>query len=199
MNLHYRLIIILSSYATTVVVGAACQACMFSAPVAISRQKDQLQQNVPLTSKSRGAGLMPYGFLAARHIMKNRVRPWMVLQSQRSDDDGDNEEGASSEKNGDFLLNNKDDKKEKEEDKNLVSGAAINAIRFYKYWISPLLPPACRFVPTCSQYGVQAIEEHGPAKGAVLTSWRLLRCSPFGGRGYDPPKWPPVAYNYGSY
>ena len=50
-----------------------------------------------------------------------------------------------------------------------------------------------------TKLGVQAIQEFGPAKGGILTAWRLLRCSPFGGRGYDPPKWPPVPYNYGSY
>lgn len=50
------------------------------------------------------------------------------------------------------------------------------------------IPLACRFQPTCSQYGVQAIEEFGPEKGVILTAWRILRCTPFGGRGYDPPK-----------
>ena len=80
-----------------------------------------------------------------------------------------------------------------------VTAAMVASIGFYKKFISPLLPPACRFLPTCSQYGVQAIEQFGPTKGAILTAWRLLRCSPIGGRGYDPPKWPPVAYNYGSY
>lgn len=81
----------------------------------------------------------------------------------------------------------------------VMSGSMIMAIGFYKQWISPLLPPACRFLPTCSQYGVQAIKEFGPTKGVILTAWRLARCTPFGGRGYDPPIWPPVQYNYGSY
>jgi uncharacterized protein len=80
-----------------------------------------------------------------------------------------------------------------------VSTSMIVAIGFYKNFISPLLPPACRFVPTCSQYGVQAIKEFGPTKGSVLIAWRLLRCSPFGGKGYDPPRWPPVSYTYGSW
>ncbi|CAB9509442.1 membrane protein insertion efficiency factor [Seminavis robusta] len=80
-----------------------------------------------------------------------------------------------------------------------VSDSMISALGFYKSFISPLLPPACRFVPTCSQYGVQAIKEFGPGKGAVLISWRLLRCSPFGGKGFDPPQWPPVSYTYGSW
>ena len=75
-----------------------------------------------------------------------------------------------------------------------LSLGMVSAIGFYKQFISPLLPPACRFLPTCSQYGVQAIKEFGPAKGGILTGWRILRCSPFGGKGYDPPRWPPVSY-----
>lgn len=85
------------------------------------------------------------------------------------------------------------------EEVDATSSAMIATIGVYKNFISPLLPPACRFVPTCSQYGVQAIEKYGPGKGVILTSWRLLRCSPFGGKGYDPPKWPPVSYTYSSY
>ena len=81
----------------------------------------------------------------------------------------------------------------------VLSTGMISSIGFYKNFISPLLPPACRFVPTCSRYGVLAIEEFGPAKGAILIAWRLLRCSPIGGKGYDPPKWPPVPYTYSSY
>jgi uncharacterized protein len=73
------------------------------------------------------------------------------------------------------------------------------AIGFYKKVISPLLPPACRFVPTCSTYGVQAIKEFGPTKGIILIAWRILRCTPIGGKGYDPPTWPPVFYTFSSY
>ncbi|KAL7581686.1 hypothetical protein ACA910_022231 [Epithemia clementina (nom. ined.)] len=80
-----------------------------------------------------------------------------------------------------------------------LSTGMVASIEFYKQFISPLLPPACRFVPTCSRYGVQAIQEFGPGKGAILIAWRLLRCSPVGGKGYDPPKWPPVPYTYSSY
>jgi putative membrane protein insertion efficiency factor len=95
--------------------------------------------------------------------------------------------------------NEYDDEEEKGTGTKPVTSAMVATIGIYKNLISPLLPPACRFLPTCSAYGVQAIEEFGPSKGGVLTVWRILRCSPFGGRGYDPPKWPPVAYNYGSY
>ena len=82
---------------------------------------------------------------------------------------------------------------------NPLSQTMVASIGFYKSYISPLLPPACRFLPTCSQYGVEAIEKFGPLKGGILTTWRILRCSPLGGRGYDPPRWPPVFYTYGSY
>mmetsp|Transcript_30169 Transcript_30169/g.65099 ORF Transcript_30169/g.65099 Transcript_30169/m.65099 type:complete len:251 (-) Transcript_30169:1387-2139(-) len=85
------------------------------------------------------------------------------------------------------------------DEEEIMSTGMIMAIGFYKEWISPLLPPACRFLPTCSQYGAQAIKQFGPQKGLILTAWRLARCSPFGGRGYDPPVWPPVAYTHGSY
>jgi putative membrane protein insertion efficiency factor len=56
-----------------------------------------------------------------------------------------------------------------------VSVGMVGAIGVYKNFISPLLPPACRFLPTCSQYGVQTIEEFGPEKGVALIAWRLLR------------------------
>lgn len=59
-------------------------------------------------------------------------------------------------------------------------------IRFYQYCISPLLPPTCRFTPTCSQYAVDALKKHGPVYGLWLTAKRLLRCHPWGGSGYDP-------------
>ncbi len=57
---------------------------------------------------------------------------------------------------------------------------------FYRLCISPLLPPSCRFTPTCSQYAVEAIKKHGPFKGGKLAIRRILRCHPWGGSGYDP-------------
>ncbi len=62
----------------------------------------------------------------------------------------------------------------------------ILPIRFYQKYISPLKPPTCRFTPTCSQYAIQAIRKHGPFKGLALAVWRILRCNPWGGSGYDP-------------
>ena len=59
-------------------------------------------------------------------------------------------------------------------------------ILFYQRCISPLTPPSCRFTPTCSQYAKEAIIKHGPIKGLGLAIWRILRCNPWGGSGYDP-------------
>ena len=59
-------------------------------------------------------------------------------------------------------------------------------IRFYQLAISPLLGPSCRFIPTCSEYARQALMKHGPIKGLYLAIWRILRCNPWGGSGYDP-------------
>ena len=63
---------------------------------------------------------------------------------------------------------------------------AILPLRFYKCWISPLLPSACRFHPTCSEYMVQAIEKHGIARGIAKGLWRLLKCHPLHEGGFDP-------------
>jgi uncharacterized protein len=60
------------------------------------------------------------------------------------------------------------------------------AVRGYQLLVSPFLPPACRFLPTCSEYAVEAIQRHGAGHGAILTLLRLARCHPWGGSGYDP-------------
>ncbi|HSJ33208.1 MAG TPA: membrane protein insertion efficiency factor YidD [Longimicrobiales bacterium] len=59
-------------------------------------------------------------------------------------------------------------------------------IRGYQRGISPFLPPACRYTPTCSEYAAEAIRRHGSARGSLLAARRLLRCHPWGGSGYDP-------------
>lgn len=76
--------------------------------------------------------------------------------------------------------------------KKLLSTLLVWPIRFYKACISPMLPPSCRYVPTCSQYAIDAIQIHGPLKGLWLATRRLLSCHPWGGSGYDPvpPKFP---------
>ena len=64
--------------------------------------------------------------------------------------------------------------------------ALVLPIRFYQRCVSPYTPPSCRFTPTCSEYAKQAFIKHGPVKGLALAIWRLLRCNPWGGSGYDP-------------
>mgnify|MGYP001491116022 FL=1 len=68
----------------------------------------------------------------------------------------------------------------------MVARVLLALIGVYRGWISPMLPPSCRFTPTCSAYAAEAIERYGAAKGTWLALRRLLRCHPFGGSGYDP-------------
>ena len=65
--------------------------------------------------------------------------------------------------------------------------AVVALLRAYKRWLSPLLPSACRFSPTCSEYGQIALRSHGLVAGSWLTVGRLLRCQPLGRGGIDPP------------
>ncbi|HTC92920.1 MAG TPA: membrane protein insertion efficiency factor YidD [Terriglobales bacterium] len=62
-------------------------------------------------------------------------------------------------------------------------------LRFYKRMVSPMLPGACRFVPTCSEYAAEAVEHHGAFRGSAMALWRLLRCQPLARGGYDPVPW----------
>ena len=59
-------------------------------------------------------------------------------------------------------------------------------VRLYKKFISPALPPACRFTPTCSEYAIEAFTKRGFFAGSILTVWRILRCNPFCAGGFDP-------------
>ena len=70
--------------------------------------------------------------------------------------------------------------------KSVISGILIFFIQCYRAIISPVLPPACRFYPTCSQYAAEAVRKHGPFKGSALAAKRLLKCHPLHGGGYDP-------------
>lgn len=62
----------------------------------------------------------------------------------------------------------------------------ILPIRVYQRLISPLLPPTCRYTPTCSEYSIQALKKYGPFKGSWLAIKRIVSCHPWGGHGYDP-------------
>ncbi len=69
---------------------------------------------------------------------------------------------------------------------NAPKRAAMGAVRAYQRYISPLLPSACIYYPTCSQYAVEAIEKYGVLKGCWLAAGRILRCNPLRVGGYDP-------------
>lgn len=62
----------------------------------------------------------------------------------------------------------------------------LKTIRFYQRFMSPMMTPACRYVPSCSHYGYEAIERYGVVKGGRLTIARIARCNPFHAGGYDP-------------
>lgn len=66
--------------------------------------------------------------------------------------------------------------------------AVLSLLELYKAFVSPFLPPACRFEPTCSEYTRQAVEKYGAMKGSWLGIKRILRCQPFSKGGYDPVK-----------
>jgi putative membrane protein insertion efficiency factor len=70
--------------------------------------------------------------------------------------------------------------------RNLAQIAVLQLLRAYKWAISPMFPPACRYVPTCSEYAMEAVERYGALRGGWMALVRLLRCHPFVKGGYDP-------------
>jgi putative membrane protein insertion efficiency factor len=70
--------------------------------------------------------------------------------------------------------------------KNILGKLFIIIIKFYQYFVSPYFPASCRFTPTCSVYGIEALKKYGPFKGGLITIKRILSCNPWGGSGYDP-------------
>ena len=73
--------------------------------------------------------------------------------------------------------------------KNVPRRILIILVRAYQVLLSPLSPGVCRYIPSCSQYAIEALDKYGAIKGCILVAWRLLRCHPWGSRGYDPPRW----------
>ncbi|KFK38321.1 hypothetical protein AALP_AA3G098700 [Arabis alpina] len=86
-------------------------------------------------------------------------------------------------------LSNSESPQDEEEIDSVGVKAALAMLRFYKREISPVLPRSCRYVPTCSEYSMEAYKKYGVLKGTLLTTWRLCRCNPLGGSGFDPPRW----------
>ena len=62
----------------------------------------------------------------------------------------------------------------------------IFIIKFYRRYLSPLKSTKCPYIPTCSQYGLEAVEKYGTVKGGAMAAWRIIRCNPFSKGGYDP-------------
>ena len=69
-----------------------------------------------------------------------------------------------------------------------MRAVVLAPIRFYSRFVSPALPPRCRYHPSCSAYAVGAVERYGILRGLVLAVWRVLRCNPWSHGGYDPPE-----------
>jgi len=67
-----------------------------------------------------------------------------------------------------------------------MTAVALWILRAYKRWFSPAFPPSCRYVPTCSEYAMEAVERFGVLRGGWMAAMRLLRCHPFVKGGYDP-------------
>ncbi len=68
----------------------------------------------------------------------------------------------------------------------MMRRVGIFLVRCYQACLSPLIPPCCRFEPTCSNYAIEAFRKKGFLRGALLTAWRILRCNPWSKGGYDP-------------
>jgi putative membrane protein insertion efficiency factor len=69
----------------------------------------------------------------------------------------------------------------------LLSAFLVGGVRCYQICLRPLLPPLCKFHPSCSEYTIQAIRQYGPISGAFRGAWRICRCNPWNPGGYDPP------------
>jgi putative membrane protein insertion efficiency factor len=67
----------------------------------------------------------------------------------------------------------------------ISQNVVLALLRAYRWAVSPLLPPACRYVPTCSEYAMEAVERYGAIRGSAMAAWRVLRCHPFTRGGVD--------------
>lgn len=70
--------------------------------------------------------------------------------------------------------------------KKIITEILLLPVYFYRVAISPILPPSCRYTPTCSRYTIEALKKHGPIRGSWLSIKRIVSCNPWGGSGYDP-------------
>ena len=114
-------------------------------------------------------------------------------EDDESDEKEEEEEGNSSSSSSSSSSDSDKSSKEenKQQEKDILVQLSISLIDFYRNELSPFMPKSCRFIPSCSNYAFEAYTKYGAGKGFILTAWRIARCNPFGGRGYDPPRWPP--------
>ena len=68
----------------------------------------------------------------------------------------------------------------------MIKKIMIAMIKFYRKYISPMKSTKCPYIPTCSEYGLEAVEKYGAVKGGAMAAWRILRCNPLSSGGYDP-------------
>ena len=113
----------------------------------------------------------------------------LASSSGRNEDDESDEKKEEEEGNSSSSSSSKEENKQQEKD--ILVQLSLSLIDFYRNELSPFMPKSCRFIPSCSNYAFEAYTKYGAGKGFILTAWRIARCNPFGGRGYDPPRWPP--------
>ena len=113
-------------------------------------------------------------------------------EKKEEEEEEEEEEGNISSSSSSSSDSDKSSKEEnKKQEKDILVQLSLSLIDFYRNELSPFMPKSCRFIPSCSNYAFEAYTKYGAGKGFILTAWRIARCNPFGGRGYDPPRWPP--------
>ena len=110
-------------------------------------------------------------------------------KKEEEEEEGNSSSSSSSSSSSDSDKSSEEENKQQEKD--ILVQLSLSLIDFYRNELSPFMPKSCRFIPSCSNYAFEAYTKYGAAKGFILTAWRIARCNPFGGRGYDPPRWPP--------
>jgi len=110
---------------------------------------------------------------------------------KKEEEEEEVEEGNISSSSSDSDSDKSSKEENKQEKKDILVQLSLSLIDFYRNELSPFMPKSCRFIPSCSNYAFEAYTKYGAGKGFILTAWRIARCNPFGGRGYDPPRWPP--------
>ena len=110
-------------------------------------------------------------------------------EKKEEEEEEGNSSSSSSSSSSDSDKSSEEENKQQEKD--ILVQLSLSLIDFYRNELSPFMPKSCRFIPSCSNYAFEAYTKYGAGKGFILTAWRIARCNPFGGRGYDPPRWPP--------